>query len=242
MKLKSISQLLPWKNSNQVDNSKNNKEMDADKLISLKENFTGQKFQWIKTDRADLLAKVVRCRDVDFAPNGRFIVKFDDGSSIDSSRLNNDLLMIHGDMQPLSKEEVTAIYGSSPKPQVKSPVVKEEIQTVQPASPQPTVPPVAQTVAQQAVPPKTNMFSMFNSEESQLTINLFVKIPDKKLLKMMYSNAEDKNKFMSELAEYLHGMINKKVVQDSIQAILAPPSIKKEIKPVINLTEVNDCK
>ena len=86
------------------------------------------------------------------------------------------------------------------------------------------------------------MFAMFNSEESQLPINLTVRIPDKKLLKMMYGSAENKDKFLSELAEYLHGMINKKVVQDAIKTILAPAPTKKEPKPIINLTEVNDSK
>jgi len=84
---------------------KTTKEMDENKLISLMENFTGQKFQWIKTDRPELLGKVVKCRTIE--PRGdRFLVLFDDGSSIDSTKLNNNLFMIHGDMQPLSKAEV----------------------------------------------------------------------------------------------------------------------------------------
>lgn len=221
--------------------------MDTEKLISLKENFTGQKFQWIKTDRPELIAKVVRCRDVDFAPNGKFVVKFDDGSSIDSTRLNSDLLMVHGDMQPLSREEVQAIYGAKAKPQTAAAQVNEpKLVTPTPApQTQPTIsqtPPVSTPQPAPSAQPKANMFAMFNSEESQLTINLAVKIPDKKLLKLMYSNAEDKGKFLSELAEYLHGMINKKVVQDAIQVVLAPPPVKKETRPVINLTAVDESK
>lgn len=220
--------------------------MDTEKLISLKENFTGQKFQWIKTTRPELLGKVVKCKDVDFGPNNQFIVRFDDGSSIDSVRLNNDLLMIHGDMKPLSKDEVEAIYSSAKvkvsapaqNPQTAPPQVKviPPTATPQPQAAQPTPPPTPQEE------PKSNMFAMFNSEESQLPINLTVRIPDKKLLKMMYGSAENKDKFLSELAEYLHGMINKKVVQDAIKTILAPAPTKKEPKPIINLTEVNDSK
>jgi len=241
--LKKIKLLPLWKN---LFKNKENK-MNTEKLISLKENFTGQKFQWIKTNRPELLGKVVKCRDVDFGPNDKFIVKFDDGSSIDSTRLNNDLLMILGDMKPLSKDEVDAIYNSV-KVKASAPAVNQspqpaQVKVVPPAAqvqPQPIQPaPQAQPISSEEAP-KSNMFAMFNSEESQLAINLTVRIPDKKLLKMMYGSAENKEKFLSELAEYLHGMINKKVVQDAIKTVLAPAPTKKEPKPIINLTEVND--
>jgi hypothetical protein len=208
--------------------------MNTEKLISLKENFTGQRFQWIKTDRPELLGKVVKCRDVNPMSDGRFIVVFDDGSKIDSTRLNSDLLMIHGDMQPLSKGEVEAIY--KPKlnhavPPAKPANASVPLEPAQ-AAPRPPFQPA------QPAPQKTNMFSMFNSEESQLTLTLNVRIPDRKLLKLMYSNAEDKDKFLSELAEHLHTMINKQVVKDSVESILAPAASKKEPKPTIQLREV----
>jgi len=212
--------------------------MDTEKLISLKENFTGQKFQWIKTDRPELLGKCVKCRDVQ--PFGdRFMVTFDDGSKIDSSRLNSDLLMLHGDMEPLSRSEVESIGGGAKMQKPAQPVAPQQqlVNSVPGANPS-----LAQPVAQnQQVVPKPNMFAMFNSEESQISVNLTVKLPDRKLLKMMYTSAEDKDKFLSELAEYLHGMINKQVVKDSMQSVLAPPVIvKRENKPTINLTEVNE--
>jgi len=215
-------------------NKKKLEEMNTEKLISLKENFTGQKFQWIKTDRPELLGKVVKCRDVNPMSDGRFIIVFDDGSKIDSTRLNSDLLMIHGDMQPLSKGEVEAIYKPKlnhaipPKPTSAAPQA-EPAQPTSRATPPPTI---------QPVPMKTNMFAMFNSEESQLNLTVNVKIPDRKLLKLMYSNAEDKTKFLSELAEHLHTMINKQVVQEAVQMILAPAAPKKETKPTIQLREV----
>ena len=83
---------------------------DENKLISLMENFSGAKFQWIKTNRPELLGKVVTCRNIE--PKGdRFFAIFDDGSSVDTSQLNTSLLMIHGDMQPLTKAEVESISG-----------------------------------------------------------------------------------------------------------------------------------
>jgi len=219
---------------------KKNNKMNTEKLISLKENFTGQKFQWIKTDRPELLGKCVKCRDVQ--PFGaRFMVTFDDGSKIDSSRLNSDLLMLHGDMEPLSRSEVESISGAKiqkPTQPTAQPTVQQPVVSTGPTFNQPQM---QQPVIEQQTTPKPNMFAMFNSEESQISVNLTVKLPDRKLLKLMYTSAEDKDKFLSELAEYLHGMINKQVVKDSMHLVLAPPVIiKRENKPTINLTEVDE--
>ena len=214
--------------------------MDTDKLISLKTNFTGQKFQWIKPDRPELLAKVVKCRDVDSAPDGRFFILFDDGSKVESSKLNSNLLMIHGDMPPLTRQEVESIYGIRP--------VQVDSKSTQPVSPtaprvnvQPVQPEQASSPIRESNPEtkKPNMFAMFNSEESMLALNLQVRIPEKKLLKMMYQNAENKEQFIIELAEHLHSMINKQVVKKSVQLILDPPPQLKKEKGIINLTEVN---
>jgi hypothetical protein len=207
--------------------------MNTEKLISLKENFTGQKFQWIKTTRPELLGKVVKCRDVEPLPNGIFMVVFDDGSKIDSNRLNSDLLMIHGDMQPLSKDEVELIYSS-----------KRPSQPPPSAAPQSMAQPRATINVTPASPAKessgTNMFEMFNSDETQISINVKVKLPDRKLLKMMYTSAENKEKFLDELSEYLGSKINKQVIKESMEGILNPSPIKKEAKPIINLKEVDE--
>lgn len=215
----------------------NKKDMNTEKLISLKENFTGQKFQWIKTDRPELLGKVVRCKDVDPASDGRFYIIFDDGSRVESSKLNSNLLMIHGDMQPLSKDEVTSIYGNRVRPVAPStPSQTPPIQTTKSSFTYSTQSP------SEPVTNKSNMFSMFNSEETQMSLTLNVKMPDKKLLRLMYSSAENKDKFLSELAEHLHSIIDRQIIKESIQTILAPSQIKKEAKPIINLKEVDESK
>jgi len=213
--------------------------MNTDKLIALKENFTGQKFQWIKTHRPELLGKVVKCRDVDFGPGGTFIVTFDDGSKIDSTKLNSDLLMIHGDMKPLSKGEVEAING--PKPSLSTnpqPTARVTSAPVTPehnpqAEPRPQFTPVTPIAT-------VNMFEMFNSDETQISIALKVKLPDRKLLKMMYTSAENKDKFLAELSDYLYSKINKQVIKESMQQVLDPTPVKKEARPIVNLKEVDE--
>lgn len=206
---------------------------DENKLISLMENFSGAKFQWIKTNRPELLGKVVTCRNIE--PRGdRFFALFDDGSNVDTAQLNTSLLMLHGDMEPLSKAEVESIAGPR-RPQT-SPNLGEPTQATSRAVPnQQTIQPPTQTA--------TNMFEMFNSEESQIDLKISIKLPDQTFLKMMYANAKDKENFLSELSEYVFKMINKQVVKESISSIIIPQeTLKKTTKntPIVNITEIHE--
>lgn len=209
--------------------------MNQEKLYSLKENFTGQKFQWIKTQDPNLLGKVVRCRDVDYLGN-KYIVIFDDGSRVDSEFLNRNLLMIHGDMQPLSKDEVVSLNG--PILGKDRPLSSQQQQNIQtPIAQNPQV----HTFA--GVDKKPNMFTMFNVEESILTLKLNIKLPDKKLLKMMYNSSENKQEFMEQLAEYLNSKINKSIIVESMKQVLdAPAPPKQDPKPQIKIREIDESK
>lgn len=191
--------------------------MDEQRLMSLMENFTGQKFQWVKTNDPKLLGKMVKCRTIE--PRGdRFVVLFDDGSSIDSAYLNKNLFMIHGDMEPLSLSEIEAINGPikpvEPKPAPPAPSQDRRIsEGIIP--PPPTGSSLVGVTA-----PQSNMFDMFGAEEATVSISLSVKLPDKKLLKLMYQNAENKDKFLDELSDYMQRMINKQVIKDSVLLIV----------------------
>lgn len=207
-----------WKNFSKTKNT--TKEMDEQRLMSLMENFTGQKFQWVKTDKPELLGKVVKCRTIE--PRGdRFLVLFDDGSSIDSALLNKNLFMIHGDMEPLSRPELEAINGPTPSIEAKpTPPAPPQDRAIQEGV-VPKGPFIPNTPAATSAPvSQANMFDMFNSEESNISIALSVKLPDKKLLKMMYQNAENKDKFLDELSDYMQRMINKQVIKDSVISIV----------------------
>jgi hypothetical protein len=242
---------------------KNKEEMiSEDQLISYKQNFTGQKFQWIKTNRPELLGKIVRCRDVQPTDNSAIAI-FEDGSKIDVKRLNSDLMMIVGDMQPLSREEVESISGrssfSSPPPPPPPPPpagptgsgpieIPDELkdyqstnQTQPEAKPRPPFNPSVKPE------PVKNPFEMFNSDYTELILKMNVKIPDKKLLKMMYTNAENKDEFMNQLASYIYSMINNNTVVESLESIFVvqsktKPTSSKPGTPTeeIKLTEVDD--
>ena len=187
--------------------------MDYEKLYSLKENFTGQSFQWIKTTDSNLMGKVVKCIDVDMRGD-KYYVMFDDKSSIESTYLNRNLMMIHGDMKPLSKEEVLSL--NPPTPQFPTQPV-QPTQLIQHTPVQQITVTPGQNVSQLV---KQNIFTLFNTEETALVLKLLVKLPDKKLLKLMYSSSENKKEFMDQLSEYLLSKINKSVIIDSISQML----------------------
>jgi hypothetical protein len=246
---------------NRIFNWKKNKDnmISEEQLINYKQNFTGVQFQWIKTDDPTKIGKVVKCRDIDM----RGIAHFDDGSSIPAKNLNRNLMMIHGDVPPMSMDEVKSIY--QPKVQKMSKEDKEKLtpagheavtanQVVTPSTPiaghQPTQP-LANTVPPQPAKPVANPFAMFNSDEVEFTIKTKIKIPDKKLLKMMYNNAENKEEFIEQLSEYVTSLINNKVVKESLDKMLNPTTKKKPSTAVtktetappadeIILTEVNN--
>lgn len=209
--------------------------ISEEQLISYKQNFTGQSFQWIRTNRPELLGKVVKCRDIQ--PKGSMVMAvFDDGSSIDVKKLNSDLLMIMGDMKPLSKDEVASIYPqSTPKIGSESSGVNNQT-IVEESRPNPA-------------PQKTevpNPFEMFNSDKTQLNIKMSINLPDKKLLKLMYNNAENKDEFLNQLSDYVYASINNNVVKDSLSSMLITSAGKKnvtrknDISNEIKLTEIKD--
>lgn len=216
--------------------------ISEEKYISYKQNFTGQSFQWVKTPRPELLGKVVKCRDVQ--PLGNMIMAiFDDGSQIDATKLTSDMMMISQDSPALTMEEVKAIYGPRAPmiPKVNEPIKTPNVNSPvsENISPSQNTAPVQPKVEVK----RSNMFEMFNSDSSVISLNVSAKLPDKKLLKMMYNSAEDKEKFLTELTEYVHGLINKQVVRDSINQMMNPGNPIKKEKPEpgsIKLTEINN--
>lgn len=217
---------------------------DENKLISLMENFSGAKFQWIKTNRPELLGKLVVCRTIE--PRGnKFFAVFDDGSSVDTAQLNTSLLMLHGDMQPLTRAEVESIAG--PKKPIAQPIQNMTGPMGASSGPGPIGNPQPQMsqpqMSQPQTPqPTTNMFEMFNSEEGQIDLKISIKLPDQAFLKMMYANAKDKDAFLSELSDYVFNVINKQVVQDSIYSIIVPQETPRKSKSssIVNITEIHE--
>ena len=210
---------------------------DENKLISLMENFSGAKFQWIKTNRPELLGKLVTCRTIEPRGNGFYAI-FDDGSSVETSQLNTSLLMLHGDMEPLTRAEVESIAGpkrplTQPKPVSSGPIGAN--------GPDPVSHPQNFQPAPAPQPAASNMFEMFNSEERNIDLQIVISLPEQDFLRMMYSNAKDKDKFLGELSDYVFRAINKTVVQSSIATMVVPQQPKqKKTGPTVNITEIHE--
>lgn len=230
--------------------------MNTERLISLKENFTGQRFQWVKTTDQNLLGKVVKCKDI--KTQGRsFIAVFNDGSSISTDKLNRNLMMITDGMQPLSKSEVIAISGppkvdsmSQTGPTGGGPInVPDDLKQFQTPTPNQGTgmrnnPMLENKPISQSSPPPSNMFSMFNTDETCLNISVNLKLPNKKLLKMMYESADNKETFLLDLSQYVYAKINKDIVRVSLEKTLLPTTKKTKTKASskteVIVTEINE--
>jgi len=217
-------------------------DRDLEKWMSLKENFVGNEFQWIKPPKPELLAKVVKCIDV--TPlGGIFFAQFADGSQIETSKLGHNLMMLGGGTKPMNRAEVASIsdnsYLNAPVPdksKTKEVIVKnlgqkagEEYEQEQhdkinrPLKSQPGNPiKKKQSISEPAPAVSANLFGSFATEETNLPIKVAVKIPPRSLLKMMYNSATDKNEFLMNLSLYVNQQINKDVVMESLKGIFEP--------------------
>lgn len=242
-----------------IFNKKNKNSMNTERLISLKENFTGQQFQWIKTPDRNLLGKIVKCRDIE--PKGRgFVATFNDGSSINTELLNRNLMMITEGMQPLSKSEVHAIAGppvpnSAPTSNetlttgptgsgpIQMPDNLKQFQTPPSQKPSPSPTKTIREDENSSIKENSvNMFSMFNADETTLNISISLKLPNKKLLKMMYENADNKEVFLSDLSQYVYSKINNNIVKESLKNNLVPSKKKTKTNKTteVTITEITD--
>lgn len=191
---------------------------DMETLIAIKSSFQSNEFQWIKTADSTKAGKIVTVRDVVPGRNGRFVAILSDGTQLDTDRVSSDLMMITDDQPPLSSAEIASInYIPS----------LSEIQTNEQATTQelPIEAPVTKTESvglikksQSDIQTKVevdpnDLFGMFSLEDTDLNLSIKIKLPSKNLLKMMYSNAKNKDEFLTKLANY----INNSVTVDSIK-------------------------
>jgi hypothetical protein len=213
---------------------------DLDTLIAIKSSFQSNKFQWIKTNDRSKLGIVVEVRDVIPARNGRFFALLSDGSQIDTDRVSSDFMMLQDDQPPLSMMEVESLnYVPGLEEGVKvSPDIPLEVanafETITPPSK-----PAAETNQEirlfqpkqqsQQIPQvqATDLFGMFELEETDLTLVIKVKLPSKTLLKMMYTNSKDKPDFLTRLSAYINNNVTPESIKSTLQTMLSGSKKKK---------------
>jgi hypothetical protein len=202
---------------------------DIDALMAIKNSFQGNRFQWIKTQDRLKLGKVVDVMDIEPGRGGKFIAILSDGSRIDTDRLSNDLMMVYEDQPLLSMAEIQSINyipSLSDEIRVADEIPEEFKQDI--VVTQTTTSP--QLAAQKAVTQQTlasELFGMFELEDTDLQLTVSVKLPAKNLLKMMYSNSQNKEEFLNGLSAYINNSVTADSVKESLKKVLGQDKKKK---------------
>ena len=201
---------------------------DMDTMIALKESFQSNQFQWVKTNDPNKQGKIVEVRDVLPTRNGRFIAVLSDGSQIDTDLVSSDLMMITDDQPALSLIEIQSLNYIPPidenmeispdLPREIAHEIKENlVQRVQPQQPAQINGPAQAVIRQPAQVDTKDIFGMFSLEDTDLNISVKIKLPSRNLLKMMYSNSNDKQDFLTKLATYINNNVTTDSIRDTME-------------------------
>lgn len=219
-------------------------EFDMDELMRLNDAYKGNEYQWIKPQDKNQLGKLVKVLDI--IPGKRkntstgniqlYYAKLSDGIAIETSALDNVLMRIHEDQQPLSKAEVLSIY-QEPSLDVDAiskdlPINNEIIDNTK--SNDLINKPISelnklQSIDFESLEPLAknenvlndfDLFGMFEVKDTQISLKLNIKLPDKNLLKMMLNNAQDKDEFTNKLSNYINSNINLDSVNLAVYKLL----------------------
>lgn len=200
-----------------------------------KNQYLGKSYQWMRPINNETVGDVVRIVDVKMRGD-MVIAVFNAGTPVNIDLLNNYMKPYDG-MDPAMPPSVSTMPGQQdPIP------IPEELKPFQSTGQEQPAAKISfsapqqqpQQATQQTVPParkKSELFAMFQSEEKSINIPLKIKMPDMALVKLMYNNAADKDKFLGELAEYVIDGITVETAKEAMYAILV--GTLKEAVPVI---------
>lgn len=223
---------MSWKIFNILKKNKD-KMSNIDTLMSLKNSYQGVTFQWVKPlkNTPNVLGTVVTVTDIKskLLPNRKYAYDavLSDGISISIEDLNSNLMMIHGEQSPLTKDEIYSInIGAGLDVAQLKESLPNDLQNYSTLLNTPT-PEIdyTQTPADQSIiavessqeedndmVDVTDLFGMFTLDDTNLNLTVNIKLPAKNLLRMMYNNSQDQDEFISKLSAY----INKNITLDAI--------------------------
>ena len=171
----------------------------------VKQQYFGKYFQWVRPINQEKVGEVVRCTNVRRkGEKGPIVVEFNAGSAVSIDLLQSYLTPYSSDgiiEPPAASEVVSGGQGI------------QENQTTQNTN-------AAKNTIKPAAPDKMEMFKMFSKSDMNLDLTLNVKMPDIALIKMMYNNAENKDKFLSELSEYMLKQITTETIKHAFSKIV----------------------
>jgi hypothetical protein len=198
-----------------------------------KSQYLGKSYQWTRPINNETVGDVVRIVDVKMRGD-MVIAVFNAGTPINIDLINNY-------MQPYAGLDPAMPPSISTMPGQQNPIpIPEELQQYQTSNQPASAPAGKISFSSPQQPPqqmpdaapvkkKSELFAMFQSEEKSINIPLKIKMPDIALVKMMYNNAADKDKFLEELAEYVIDGITVETAKDAMTAILADNNAAREI-------------
>lgn len=205
---------------------------DMETLIAIKSSFQANEFQWIKTNDPNKMGKIVTVRDVVPGRNGRFIAILSDGTQLDTDMVSSNLMMITDDQQPMSMAEIESInhVPSLTEDMSVSPDIPAEFADIITKTPPAKMAQSApdQTQLRLEVDPN-DLFGMFSFEDTDLNLTVKLKLPTKNLLKMMYTNAKNKDEFLTKLATYINNNITVDSIKKTMKKTLGTTSKSKSI-------------
>lgn len=175
------------------------------KLAYIHQNLKGKYLQWHNPLRREDYSKVVLINDI-VEKNGKIMLLFDNGTSLDYELLNNHLVVVDDpsnppleriNMKPMSLKEIDSAEKNN------------ELITPQNNNTQ-------QSIQKE----KVDMFDLLETNEIDLELKIKVKLPDLTLLKLMYNSTKDKEKFLSSIISRIIKNVNEKTIKKSVEDIL----------------------
>ena len=208
--------------------------MDIEELMAIKNTFQGNKLQWIKTQDRSKMGKIVTVAEIEPGPRGKYIAQLSDGSRIDTDRLSSDLMMLMDDQPALSMAEIQSInyIPSLSDANGIAPGIPDEFKNdlINAAKEKPPIPATIPTTQVDA----GDLFGMFALEDTELALTISIKLPSKNLLKMMYTNSQDKEQFLNRLSMYINNSVTTNSIKDSLVK-----SFGQDKKKKINATAIS---
>lgn len=201
---------------------------DVEAIMALKNSFQGQKFQMVK-GKGSKLGSVFQVIDVEPSRAG-YMAMLNDGSKITIDALNNNFMMLMDDQPPMSMVEIASINdGYTGAPAAKAEIapdlqVPEELKQ-EIIAPAPAVSAPVRSVSTPAT--TTDLFGMFSLEDTNITVVVGVKLPNKSLLKAMYQNSQNKDEFIDKLSAHINNSVTADSIKDSLWKMLDPEKKKK---------------
>ena len=212
--------------------------MDIEELMAIKNTFQGNKLQWIKTQDRSKMGKIVSVVEIEPGNRGKYIAQLSDGSRIDTDRLSSDLMMLMDDQPALSMAEIQSInyIPSLSDANDIAPGIPDEFKNdlINAAKEKPPIQATTPAPIPTTLVDAGDLFGMFALEDTELALTISIKLPSKNLLKMMYTNSQDKEQFLNRLSMYINNSVTTNSIKDSLIK-----SFGQDKKKKINATAIS---